>query len=93
MALCGAISGYERLEPGPGPRNLFLATAKDLTLRGFRGSAHVHRMAEMQHELGAWLRDGLLRCPESVVDGLDRAPEALVRLLAGETVGKTLVRI
>jgi NADPH-dependent curcumin reductase CurA len=93
VALCGAISGYERVSPGPGPRNLFLATAKDLTLRGFRGSAHVHRMAEMQHELGAWLRDGLLHCPESVVDGLDRAPEALVRLLAGETVGKTLVRI
>ena len=93
VALCGAIAGYERSAPAPGPRNLFLATAKDLTLRGFRGSAHVHRIGEMQRELGAWLRAGRLRCHETVVDGLERAPEALVAMLAGETIGKTLVRI
>jgi NADPH-dependent curcumin reductase CurA len=93
VALCGAISDYERGEPPRGPRNLFLATAKQITLRGFRGSAHVHRMADMQRDLGAWLGAGRLHCPESVVDGLERAPEALVRMLAGATVGKTLVRI
>jgi NADPH-dependent curcumin reductase CurA len=93
VALCGAVSDYERGGPGHGPRNLFQATANDLTLRGFRGSAHVHRMAEMQRVVGAWLRDGRLCYRESVVDGLERAPEALARMLAGETVGKTLVRI
>jgi hypothetical protein len=31
--------------------------------------------------------------PRSVVDRLERAPEALARMLAGDTVGKTLVRI
>jgi NADPH-dependent curcumin reductase CurA len=28
-----------------------------------------------------------------VVEGLERAPEALARLMRGDTVGKTLVRI
>ena len=93
VALCGAISDYERTDAARGPRNLFLATAKNLTLRGFRGSASVQRMAEMQLELGGWLRAGRLRHRETVIDGLARAPEALIRLLAGETVGKTLVRI
>jgi NADPH-dependent curcumin reductase CurA len=93
VALCGAVSDYDRGGPGHGPRNLFQATANDLTLRGFRGSAHVHRMAEMQRAVGAWLRDGRLRYRESVIDGLERAPEALARVLAGETIGKTLVRI
>jgi hypothetical protein len=50
-------------------------------------------MAEMQQSVATWLRDGRLRCTETVFDGLERAPEALVRLLAGETTGKTLVRI
>ena len=77
----------------PGPDNLFLAVAKNLTLRGFRGSAYVHLRGEMEEAIAPLLRDGRLRYPETVVDGLERAPEALVRMLAGETVGKTLVRI
>jgi NADPH-dependent curcumin reductase CurA len=91
VALCGAISQYER--PPAGPCNLFQATANNLTLRGFRGSAYVSRMGEMQREVAAWLREGRLRYRESVVDGLEHAPDALVGMLAGEMIGKTLVRI
>jgi len=93
VALCGAISQYESTGPTPGPGNLFQATANDLTLRGFRGSSYVDHMADMQREVGGWLRDGSLRYRESIVEGLDRAPEALVDLLSGETIGKTPVRI
>ena len=93
VALCGAVSQYEDTGPTPGPGNLFRATANELTLRGFRGSSHVDRMGEMQREVGAWLRDGRLLYREWVVDGLERAPEALVDLLSGVTIGKTLVRI
>jgi NADPH-dependent curcumin reductase CurA len=91
VALCGAVSQYGR--PARGPANLFQATANDLTLRGFRGSSHLHRMADMVREVSAWLADGRLRYRETIVDGLERAPEALTRMLAGETIGKTLVRI
>jgi NADPH-dependent curcumin reductase CurA len=93
VALCGAISQYERTGAPSGPRNLFQATANNLSLRGFRGSSHVARMAEMQARVAAWLHDGRLRYRESVVDGLEQAPDALVAMLAGEMVGKTLVRI
>jgi hypothetical protein len=48
---------------------------------------------EMQREVAGWLTDGKLRYRESISDGLEGAPKALVRLLAGETIGKTLVRI
>lgn len=91
VALCGAVAQYGR--PARGPDNLFQATANDLTLRGFRGSSHLHRMDDMVREVSGWLADGRLRYRETVVDGLERAPEALARTLAGETIGKTLVRI
>jgi NADPH-dependent curcumin reductase CurA len=93
VALCGAISEYDVLRAAPGPSNLFLAVANDLTLRGFRGSSHVSRMDEMTREIGAWLREGRIRCRQTIVDGLEHAPEALARLLRGDTTGKTVVRI
>jgi hypothetical protein len=93
VALCGAVAGYDRADASPGPRNLFQATALELTLRGFRGSSYVGLLDEMQREVAAWLRDGTLHYRESITDGLERAPEALIRTLRGETIGKTLVRI
>jgi hypothetical protein len=93
IALCGAIADYDRRDTPAGPRNLFQATANELALRGFRGSSHVHLLEEMQRRVASWLRDGELRYRESIAHGLEHAPEALVRMLAGETIGKTLVRI
>jgi NADPH-dependent curcumin reductase CurA len=93
IALCGAISDYESVGPAKGPRNLFQATANNLTLRGFRGSAYQHRLVDVKRELGAWLADGRLRYKETIIDGLERAPEALMRVLSGNTTGKALVRI
>jgi len=93
VAICGAISEYDAAEPPPGPRNLFLTVANDLTIRGFRGSSNVHLLPEMTREVGGWLRDGRLRYRETVVEGLEQAPEALAGLLRGDNTGKTLVHI
>ena len=93
VALCGAVSQYESTDPQPGPRNLFQAVSNDLTLRGFRGSSYLHRFADARREIGGWLADGRLQYRETIVDGLERAPEALVRTLSVDATGKTLVRI
>jgi NADPH-dependent curcumin reductase CurA len=92
-ALCGAISEYESTGPTPGPNNMFQLTANNLTLRGFRGSAYQHRLPDVVRELGGWLADGRLNYQETIIDGLERAPEALMRVLAGDTTGKALVRV
>jgi NADPH-dependent curcumin reductase CurA len=88
VALCGAVSEYEADGPRPGPANLFRAVTHELTLRGFRGSAHVDRLGEVRRELA-----GRVRYTETIVEGLERAPEALALMLAGRTTGKTVVRI
>lgn len=93
VAMCGAISEYDADEPPPGPSNLFLLVAKNLTVRGFRGSSHVDLMQDMFREMGGWVRDGRIRYQETVVDGLENAPVALARLMRGDTTGKTVVRI
>ncbi|QYJ03595.1 NADP-dependent oxidoreductase [Nocardioides panacisoli] len=91
VAMCGSVSDYESTPSGPS--NLFLVTAKHLTLSGFRGSLHFDLLEEMQAKVGGWLREGKIHYQESVYDGLDQAPAALADMLAGLTVGKTLVRL
>jgi NADPH-dependent curcumin reductase CurA len=93
VAMCGSISEYDANAPVPGPDNLFLCVAKNLTLRGFRGSSYVDRRAEMESVIAPLLRDGQLAYPETIVEGLEHAPTALARLLRGDTFGKTVVRI
>ena len=73
VALCGpSLSTGARARPA----NLFQATANDLTLRGFRGSSHLHRMGDMMRDVSGWLADGRLRYRETIVDGLERAQGA-----------------
>jgi NADPH-dependent curcumin reductase CurA len=93
VAMCGALSEYQSVEPQPGPRNLFQAVSNDLTLRGFRGSSYLHRFPDVRREIGGWLADGRLVYRETILDGLERAPDAIVEMLSGNTIGKTLVRI
>jgi NADPH-dependent curcumin reductase CurA len=93
VALCGAIAQYNATDPAPAPRNLALAIGKRLTLRGFIVFDHTDRRADFMAEMSGWLRDGLLRSEETIVDGLENAPEAFLGLLSGANLGKMVVRI
>ncbi|HEX5497445.1 MAG TPA: NADP-dependent oxidoreductase [Mycobacteriales bacterium] len=93
VAVCGAISQYNATEPPPGPRNLALLIGRRLTVRGFLVSDHAHLRADFEREVGAAYAEGRLRAAETVVEGLERAPEAFLGLLRGANTGKMLVRL
>lgn len=93
VALCGAISAYNDVEPKPGPRNLSLAIGKRLTLRGFIVIDHYDRLPAFNAEMSQWLRSGQIHAEETFVDGLDSAPEAFLGVLRGENTGKMVVRL
>ena len=93
VAMSGAIAHYNATEPPVGPSNLGLVITKRLTLRGFIATDHQHRMPDMIADVSAWLRDGTLSHAETIVDGLDHAPGALIDLLRGANTGKMLVRL
>ena len=93
VAMSGAIAHYNATEPPVGPSNLGLVITKRLTLRGFIVTDHQHRMPDMIADVSAWLRDGKLSHAETVVDGLEHAPEAFIDLLRGANTGKMIVRL
>jgi NADPH-dependent curcumin reductase CurA len=78
---------------GAGVRNLPLAIGKRLTLRGYIIIDHGRRMPEFVAEMSGWLRDGVVRYDETVVDGLENAPSAFMGMLAGENTGKMIVKL
>ncbi|MEW2377785.1 NADP-dependent oxidoreductase [Micromonospora sp. NPDC047812] len=92
-AICGMIAQYNDTEPPAAPRNLALLIGKRLTLRGFLVGDHNHLRDEFVREMAGWLRDGKVSYDETVVDGIENAPEAFLGLLRGENLGKMLVRV
>jgi NADPH-dependent curcumin reductase CurA len=93
VVACGAISQYNATEPPSGPRNLFLLVTRRLRLEGFIISDHYDRLPAFLAEVAPWVRDGSVRYRETVVEGIEHAPEAFIGLLAGENVGKMLVKV
>jgi len=49
--------------------------------------------AEFAEKMAGWLSDGTVRYDETVVDGLENAPQAFMDLLDGANTGKMLVRL
>lgn len=93
VALCGAIAGYNR--PVPGPRNLFFAIVKRLRLQGFIVTDFYDQMPAFHAETKAALKKGKLTHHETIVEGLDQAPAALLGLLGSgdKHIGKLAVHV
>jgi NADPH-dependent curcumin reductase CurA len=90
---CGAISRYNDAKPGPGPRNMVFFISKRLTMKGFIVTDSLERMPSFLKEVGGYLAQGKLRSKETVVAGLERAPEAFIDLLRGGNTGKMVVKL
>lgn len=93
VALCGGIAGYNT--PVPGPRNLMLAIGKRLRLEGFIVSDHAKDLPAFRAEVAPLLQAGKLTYRETVVEGLDAAPAALLDLLhpGARNIGKMVVKL
>jgi NADPH-dependent curcumin reductase CurA len=93
IAACGSISRYNDEVPGPGPRNMFLIVTRRLTIRGFIVLDHLRELKAFLAEVGPLVQSGQIKIRETVVEGLDRAPEAFLDMLRGGNVGKMIVKI
>jgi NADPH-dependent curcumin reductase CurA len=93
LAICGAISRYNDEQPSPGPRNITAMIAKRLTMKGFLVFDWNHRRGDFLEAVVPLVMSGELRVKETVVEGLERAPEAFIDLLRGANVGKMVVKV
>lgn len=94
VACCGAVSQYDGAPPAHGPRGVpGLIVTKRLTLQGFVLFDFAAGFADALTALEGWVASGRLQVPEDIIDGIENTPAALIGLLAGENVGKRMVRV
>jgi NADPH-dependent curcumin reductase len=92
IPLCGVIADYNSTAPATGPSLLSLLVNR-VTIRGFIVSEHAERFPDFFRDCSRWVADGAIKYREDIVEGLEQAPEALLRLFDGRNFGKLLVRV
>jgi NADPH-dependent curcumin reductase CurA len=62
-------------------------------MRGFVVTEFDSLRAQFMADMKGWLRDGKIKYRETIVQGIEQAPAALIGLLTGANTGKMLVRL
>ena len=92
IVLCGLVAEYSAKEPY-GYQRLRSVLVNRIRMQGMIVFDWKDRYGEALAGLTAYVADGRLKYRESIVEGLDNAPRALIGLLKGENFGKQLVKI
>jgi hypothetical protein len=93
FALCGMISDYNATDAGAGVHGLIQAVGKQLRLEGFIVSSFFDQMPAFVQDMSGWIASGKVKWEETVEHGIDRAPDAFLKLFTGENLGKMLVKL
>lgn len=93
FVICGMIAGYNDETPVPGPTNLAAIVIKSLRLEGFIILDHYDLYPDFSRQMLGWLTDGRIKSRDTVIEGLDNAPNAFLGLFTGDNTGKMLVRV
>jgi NADPH-dependent curcumin reductase CurA len=91
VALCGLIASYEGVPTALPDMRIFLI--RRFKIEGFIVSDHLELWPQAIGELAALAAARKLIWRETIRDGLENAPQALVDLLQGQNFGKMLVRV
>jgi NADPH-dependent curcumin reductase CurA len=92
VVLCGGISQYNEDRP-VGPRNYLNLIVKRARMEGFLVLDYLDRFAAAQGAMAGWVMEGRIRHREHVVEGLERAGEALNLLFSGGNTGKVVLAV
>jgi NADPH-dependent curcumin reductase CurA len=91
IAVCGMIAGYDG-QPVPMKQPSIILTMR-LLVQGFIVTEHLDVWPEALGTLATLVAQKKLHYRESIVEGLEQAPEALMGLLQGKNFGKQIVKI
>jgi hypothetical protein len=97
VVICGGISRYNHDPRSPdmpeGPRNYFNVVFTGATIQGFLMPQYEADYPEADARLTEWLRAGRLKPRADLLEGFEKAPQALMRLFEGRNVGKQLLKV
>jgi NADPH-dependent curcumin reductase CurA len=94
VIICGRIALASQFgKPDIGERFMGQLIVSRASVHGFLVFDWWHRREEALGQLAAWRREGKIRFKEDVLEGIERMPEAFLRLLHGKNFGKQIVKV
>lgn len=93
VVLCGAISTYNDDGPPTGPSNYLTLLVRRGRMEGFIILDYLDRFPAAQMEVAGWIAEGKIKSSEHIVEGLEKAPDALNLLFTGGNTGKVIVAL
>lgn len=93
VVLCGLISEYNNPAGKVGARNLWQLIVKQATMTGFLIMGYAARFPEGGMQIARWIAEGRLRIDEHVVEGIDQALPAFLKLFDGSNQGKLILKL
>jgi len=93
VAVCGQIALYNATDQPTGPRKLWQLIQSRARVEGLLVRDYDDRWNEALQRLAGFVDAGDLEYRETVVDGLENAPDAFLGLFEGENIGKQLVKV
>jgi hypothetical protein len=93
VVICGGISRYNLQDEPPGPKNYFNLVFKRARMEGFLAGDYAPRFEEALAEMQGWVESGQLKQRETVVEGFENLPKALIKLFEGANTGKMMVKV
>ncbi|MFK7978266.1 MAG: zinc-binding dehydrogenase, partial [Halioglobus sp.] len=93
VVLCGGISRYNETGHIPGPSNYFNLVYRRARMEGFIVIDYAERFGEGLEALAGYLKSGQLQHHETLLEGFENTPQALINLFTGANLGKQLVAV
>ena len=87
------ISQYNVTEAPPGPKSIIAVIPNRLKIQGFIVSDHGDRMDAFVRDVAGWIQDGKIKYDETILEGIDKAPQAFLGLFSGSNTGKMVVKL
>ncbi len=91
VVVCGLISGYTKEDPGMA--SFATVLVRRLRVEGFIVLDYASRFMEAGTQLGQWKMFGKIKDRETIVEGLEKTPEAINMLFTGANIGKLIVKL
>ena len=91
IPLCGQISLYNSTETPMGPRLQPMLLTRSVLMQGFIISNFQAQFPEGIQKLGEWVKEGKLKFTETIEQGFENLPKALLGLFNGDNTGKMVV--
>ena len=93
ISICGQISQYNATKPELGVRPYAYLLTKQARAEGFIISQFMDRFAEGIPQMAQWIKEGKIKYRETIVEGFENMPRALIGVLQGDNTGKMVVAI